>query len=124
MVATLKPHVEARPTSPAIVEDSGITTWQELDERVNRWVGVLREAGLSHGDRVVVFLGNRREVWEVALACLHAGFVVVPVNSALPPESARYIFEHCDANALIVEDASLDVAVKASDGLPLDLRIN
>ena len=64
----------------ALVDESGETTWSELDERVNRVVHGLRDLGVGPGSTVAVLCGNRREFFEVTVAAMHAGLVLVPVN--------------------------------------------
>lgn len=124
MVATLQPHLAMLPQSPAVVDDTGVTTWAELDMRANRWVRGLRRLGLAPGDRLAVYCGNRRELWEVFVAALHAGIVVVPINWALDADGLRYVVTHSGARALVVEERTRSVAVDAAAGLDVRLTLD
>jgi long-chain acyl-CoA synthetase len=120
MVATLQDLVRTRPQDPALVDDTGTTTWSQLDHEANRWIWALRGLGVTAGDRVAVMTGNRRESWALYVACLHAGFVVVPVNWALAVEDAAHVLGHSGARALVVEEATRSVAVQAA---PAELTV-
>lgn len=97
----------------ALVDEAGETTWSQLDERVNRVVNALRAAGLETGDTIALMVGNRREVFEVNLAAMHGGWVVVPVNWHWVADELAYVVDDSDAKALIVEGRFRDVAVRA-----------
>ena len=55
-------------------------TWAELDERVNRLINGLRDAGIGSGDTIAVVAGNCNEWFEIAFACANGGITFVPVN--------------------------------------------
>ena len=93
----------ARGTEPALVDDTGSTTWAELDERVNRLVNGLRDMDLANGDRVAVVAGNRREWFEIALACSHGGWGYVPVNWHLVADELAYMFDDAAAVAVFID---------------------
>ncbi|MGI9017326.1 MAG: AMP-binding protein [Euzebya sp.] len=120
MVTSLQPHVQRNPKATAIVDDTGRTTWAKLDDRANRWIWALRGLGITAGDRVAVMAGNRRELWPLFVACLHAGYVVVPVNWALDLADATYVLSHSGARALVVEERTRSVAMQA---VPKELTV-
>ena len=75
-----------RAAEPALIDRHGVTSWGELDGRVNRLVHVLRSLGVQPGERVAILSGNRREVYEVIQAVAHSGVLLVPRSSSpLPP---------------------------------------
>jgi len=98
---------------PALVDDQGETTWSQFDERVNRVIHALRDAGLRQGDTIALLCGNRREFFEVTVAAMHAGLVVVPVNWHWVAEELAYVIDDSDAAALIVEGRYATVADEA-----------
>lgn len=57
--------------APAVRDETGSTSWAQLDERVNRLISVLRQAG-QQGDRVAVHSGNRRECFEASRAVINS----------------------------------------------------
>jgi len=117
MANLLTPHVTARPHEPAVVDDRGSLTWAELNDRVNRLISALRARGLAEGDRIAVIAGNQRETIEVGLACMHGGWIMVPVNWHWVAPELAYVLSDCDAAALIAGQQWTQVAV---DALELD----
>ncbi|MBV9821835.1 MAG: AMP-binding protein, partial [Actinobacteria bacterium] len=117
MATLLKDHIDHSDHSdgdaPALVDDSGTLSWRELDDRVNRWISVLTGLGLGSGDRLACVLGNRRETFEVLLACLHTGITVVPVNWHLTEPEIVYIVADSGSRLLVTEPAFAPAAAPA-----------
>jgi acetyl-CoA synthetase len=55
----------------------------DLSERSNRVANGLRRMGVARGDRILVMLGNVTALWEVMLAAMKLGAVVVPATTLL-----------------------------------------
>jgi long-chain acyl-CoA synthetase len=87
----------------ALIDEFGITSWAELDERVNRLVNALRDRGLQAGDTVAIIAGNRREWFEIALACSHGGWTYVPVNWHWVADELAYVFDDSRPVAVFVD---------------------
>ncbi|MGO9066319.1 MAG: AMP-binding protein [Myxococcaceae bacterium] len=69
-----------------IADDEGRevkSTFAELSERSSRLANSLRERGVGRGDRMLVMLPNVRPMWEVGLAAMKIGAVVVPSSMQL-----------------------------------------
>lgn len=92
-----------RGTEVALVDAAGTTTWAQLDERVNRLVNGLRDAGLRAGDTIAVVVGNRREWFEIAMACAHGGWTYVPVNWHWVADELAYVFDDAAAVAVLLD---------------------
>ena len=56
-----------------------------LLERSNALAGWLREHGVRRGDRTLLMLGNRAELWECILALTKLGAVMIPSSTLLTP---------------------------------------
>jgi len=113
MAHLVKPPTDGAATDVAIVDASGTRTWVELDTRVNQLVDAGRQAGLSTGDTIAVMCGNRRELVEVTLAAMHAGWVVVPVNWHWVADELHHVLVDSGAAALFVEGPYAGVATEA-----------
>ncbi|MFZ3473742.1 AMP-binding protein [Streptomyces sp. 4.24] len=75
-----------------IVEEDGTSRGVSFGEMANRsdsaanW---LRAQGVAAGDRILVMLGNQRELWEVMLAAMKLRAVVIPATPLLGPADLR-----------------------------------
>lgn len=104
MATLISGFAAARSGEAALVDDTGSTTWAELDDRVNRLVNGLRAAGIATGDRIAIVAGNRREWFETAMACSHGGWSYVPVNWHLVADELAYLFADSGAAAVVVDE--------------------
>jgi acetyl-CoA synthetase len=77
-----------------IVGDGAVSlTFAELSERSDRIANALRGLGVKRGDRVLVMLGNVAPLWEVMLAAMKLGAVVIPAATLLTPVDLADRFE-------------------------------
>ena len=78
------------PDRPAlrIVADDGFDTslsYAELAARSAQVANWLRGLGVRRGDRVLLMLGNVAPLWEVILAAMKLGAVIIPASTLLQP---------------------------------------
>ena len=106
-------HAQSDGSRIALKDERGATTWSELNERSNRLLNALRDAGVNTGDTIAVFAGNCREYFEVLLAATHGGLLCVPVNWHFTDEELAYVLADSGAKCLFVEDRFADVAQRA-----------
>ena len=79
-------------TALHIVEEYGAEvrlSYHELAERSNRVAVYLRRHGVERGHRVLMMLPSSVQIWEVMLAALKLGAVVIPATSLLTPEDIQ-----------------------------------
>jgi len=55
-------------------------SYAEMAARSSRTANYLRSLGVARGDRVLLMLPNRVELWELMLACIKLGAVMVPTT--------------------------------------------
>jgi acetyl-CoA synthetase len=71
-----------------IVEQDGSATrrtFAELSERSNQVANWLRSQGVRRGDRMIIMLGNQVELWELMLAGIKLGIVMIPTTTLMGP---------------------------------------
>jgi long-chain acyl-CoA synthetase len=105
------------PDRAAIVFRERRVTYRELDRLAGALAGLLREAGIAAGDRVVLVSPNLPEFGVGYLGVLMAGATVVPLNPLLKEEEVRYVLEDSGAGALIGLQTSLPILRAARRGL-------
>jgi acetyl-CoA synthetase len=89
-----------------IVGDGGGTaTFGELSERSNRIANGLRELGVKRGERILLMLGNVVPLWELMLAAMKLGAVVIPATTLLTPNDLKDRFDRGRVRHLIANAA-------------------
>ncbi|WP_344680476.1 long-chain-fatty-acid--CoA ligase [Saccharopolyspora taberi] len=106
-------HARRTPDTTALVFDGTSRTYRELDERVSRLAGALRERGIGPGDRIAVLSLNNLETVESYLASARLGAICVPVNFRLTAPEVSYVLADSGAAALVTEPAFADVVAAA-----------
>ncbi|MCH6468939.1 AMP-binding protein [Sinomonas terrae] len=75
-----------------IVEQGGASTrrtFAELAESSRRVASWLREQGVRRGDHMIIMLGNQVELWELILACIRLGAVMIPTTTLMGPRDLQ-----------------------------------
>lgn len=101
----------------AVVDGERRFTYKELDNRVRSLVSVFKSRGLKKGDRVALFAYNCQEYIECMHACERGGFVCVPVNWRLAPESVAFLLNNSESKVLIVQNTFWEVISAIKDSL-------
>ena len=105
-------------TALHIVEDDGREvklSYAELTERSNRVAVFFRRLGVARGDRVLMMLGNSVPIWEVMLAAMKVGAVIIPATSLLTPEDLRDRLERGQVKHVITDPVGAE-KLRAFDG--------
>jgi long-chain acyl-CoA synthetase len=101
-------HAQARPTAPALREKVyGIwqtTTWAELAVLVRHMACGLAQAGLQHGDHIVVVGDNRPRLYAAMLAAQSLGAVPVPLYQDAASAEYSFPIQNAEVRFAVVED--------------------
>src|SRR2546423_6592460 len=109
---------QQRPGDLALVEpDDTERTYGDLLASANQVVLGLRELGLQSGDAVAMVLPNSPAVFELYLACLQAGFYLVPINHHLVGPEIAYIVNDCEARAFVAHERFASECAAAAEEL-------
>ena len=103
----------SRPNEAALVDETGTTTWAELDDRTNRLINGLRSIGVGPGSVVAAVLANTREYFELFVAAAHGGFLVVPVNWHWVADELAFVLRDSGATVLFADARFVAVTVAA-----------
>jgi len=87
-----------------IVEEDGSElrcSFAGMSRRSNQVANWLRAQGVGRGDRLILMLGNQVELWEILLAAMKLGAVVIPATTMLGPTDLRDRLERGSARHVI-----------------------
>ena len=93
------------PHKIALIFETKVFTYGELNESVNRLTNGLQSLGIKCGDRVALFLPNIPEFVIAYFAILKLGAIVVSVNSMLKSNELRFILNDSEAVAAITTES-------------------
>jgi acetyl-CoA synthetase len=91
-------------------------TFADLRAETNRFANVLKQLGVSAGDRVAVLAGRIPELYIAALGTLKNRGVFTPLFSAFGPEPIQSRLELAGARVLVTTDALYRKKVEALRG--------
>ncbi|MGD0685077.1 MAG: AMP-binding protein, partial [Streptosporangiaceae bacterium] len=90
-----------------VVTETGDTrlSYAELTARSNQVANWLRGHGVGRGDRLLLMLGNIAPLWEVILAAIKLGAVMIPASTLLGPGDLADRIARGDVRHVITESA-------------------
>ncbi len=89
-------------------------TFGELSQRSNQVANWLRQHGLKRGDHLLLVLNNVAPLWEIMLAAMKLGVVVIPATTLLTTEELADRVERGRARMIVTDE---DQVAKCA-GLP------
>ena len=101
-------HARLQPHKIGACDSRRALTFAQWNSRACRLANALLGLGLNKGDRVALLAYNRLEWMEMYVALAKAGLVAVPINFRLVGPEIKYIAEHCEALAFVVEEELTD----------------
>ncbi|HMD31128.1 MAG TPA: AMP-binding protein, partial [Candidatus Acidoferrales bacterium] len=93
-----------RQTALWIAEDGGADhriSFEEMSRRSNQVARFLRRRGVERGDRIILMLPNVAATWEMILAAMKLGAVVIPAATLLTTEDLRDRLERGKARHVV-----------------------
>ncbi|MEY4862624.1 MAG: hypothetical protein RLZ51_719 [Pseudomonadota bacterium] len=118
MAFMLADHAQTRPNDAALIDERGSISWADLDRRINRMIRAFQASGLQPGDRIALFAGNSRDVFEIMIAAGHAGLSYVPVNWHFTAEELAYVLQDCEAQGVFTDLQYAPIAQEALRRVP------
>jgi malonyl-CoA/methylmalonyl-CoA synthetase len=85
----------------------GIVSYAAADEGSASYAALLAGLGLRPGDRVAVQVEKSPEALLLYLACLRAGLVYLPLNSAYQEGEVSYFLENAEPGAVVAQPRSM-----------------
>ena len=82
-------------------------SYEEMSERSDRVAHFLQRQGVEPGDRVVLCLPNVSAIWELILAAIKIGAVIVPTTTLATESEIRDRLERSGAGVVVTEESVL-----------------
>ena len=77
-------------------------SYAQLSARSDQVANWLRAQGVRRGDRVLLMLGNELPLWELMLACIKLGAVMIPATMLLTPDDLQDRLERGNVRHVVV----------------------
>lgn len=93
-----------------IVEQDGSATrrsFADLAARSDQVANWLRSQGVRRGDRMIIMLGNQVELWELMLAGMKLGIVLIPTTTLMGPSDLADRVERGEAGWAAVGSSNI-----------------
>ena len=87
--------------------DNTRITYEELSRQVSRYVNALTELEVPRGAKIIAQVEKSLPSLYLYLACLKAGFVFVPLNTAYRSEELKYFIEDAKPALVVVDSANV-----------------
>ena len=93
------PATAAKPALVIVEQDGSATrrSFAELSESSGKAANWLRSQGVRRGDRMIIMLGNQVELWELMLAGIKLGIVLIPTTTLMGPADLKDRVERGEA---------------------------
>src|SRR5258708_6121338 len=119
--------VERLPDKVAIIDLFGgrerISTYRQLDERMDRVAGMLARLGVRPGERVAMLIGNRVEFIEFFFGAMRAGAIPLLLNTRLAAGTLQGLIADAACALVIVDPSCNKDAVSIAAKVPVRHRM-
>lgn len=103
------PATADRPALVIVEQDGSATrrSFADLSRRSAQVANWLRSQGVRRGDHMIIMLGNQVELWELMLAGIKLGIVMIPTTTLMGPGDLKDRVERGGANWAAVGSANI-----------------
>jgi acyl-CoA synthetase (AMP-forming)/AMP-acid ligase II len=113
-------YARERPQHPALIHESRVLTYGELDSLMDRVAASLQRDGIRSGEVISICATACVEYGAIFLGALRAGVAVAPLAPSSTPQALATMLADCCATILFLDDAI--GAALAGQELPAGLR--
>lgn len=106
------------PKNTALIFFGQKTDYGRFATRIRRVASLLRERGVSRGDRVALIAHNHPSFLEILYACSCLGAIFVPLNFRLAAAEVGFIVKDAGAKIIFADDACLPLIEEERAHLP------
>jgi len=114
-------HATRTPDKAMTVFGPETITYGEMATRAAALAAGLYDRGVRAGQVVGLLSHNCPEFLETIFAANYLGAIAMPINWRLAAPEVRYILDHSETRALVCDDALVELATKATEGVEADI---
>ena len=113
------------PTALFLDGVDGRLHYREVPQRTGQMLSLLQQSGVQKGDRVVVQVEKSIEAVLLYLACLRAGAIYIPLNTAYTPKELGYFLQDATPRLFVCAPDRKDALapVVRAAGVPVVLSL-
>ncbi|MGV6813101.1 MAG: malonate--CoA ligase [Brevirhabdus sp.] len=104
--ALFAPH-EGRSDPFLFLPDDEVVTFDDFLRRAAQFANALTVLGVTPGDRLVVQVQKSPDALAVYAACVQAGVVLLPLNTAYTPTEVSYFLEDSGSKLMVCDPGSV-----------------
>ena len=123
LILAVRRAAQVRPRGAAVIDAERTIGWRELEGRIARIAGRLRELGVEPGTHVATLALNSPMYFELLLAVWWCGGVLVPLNTRLAADEIRYILGHAETSLVLADTDMAGLAEAAATPGPAQLVV-
>lgn len=106
IVMEVERYVRTNPDRKALIwkNDAGLTkeiTYMDLMKNINRIGNAFISSGLKKGDKILIMVPRIIEAYEVYLAALKTGIIIIPSSEMLTTKDLQYRITHGEVSGLV-----------------------
>jgi malonyl-CoA/methylmalonyl-CoA synthetase len=115
--ALIESHFPSGTEQPCLlIPNEGVVHYDELAQASARIANALVRAGCVPGDRVAVQTDKHWQVLALYLACLRAGLVYLPLNTAYQKRELEYFFRDAEPRVIVCRPGSVGMIETIGNG--------
>jgi len=93
----------------------------EMREKSNKAANLLRSLGLGKGDRILLMMANRPELFQVVLGAMKLGSVIIPASTLLSTEDLRDRIGRGKAKCIVTDS---ELTRRIDESIPASMTIS
>lgn len=117
--AAIERMCEKYPDKPAIIYLGETWTYSEMKELIDRFANALYTLGVSHGDRVMLYIPNSPQFIAGFFGTMKIGAVPVPVSPIYTPFEIEYLINDAQAVYILCQDTNFGYVKEIFPKTPL-----
>ncbi len=111
-------QAKTHPNKAAVVLKGATLSYEQLQERIEKWAAVLNIRGVKAGDSYGIVMRNSPEFIITFFALVRLGARAVPVNFLLKTDEIAFIFEDAAVVGVITQPPFLHTLLEVQKRLP------